>query len=562
MPLRQNNNPCNPQNKAIFMKQIFETFHNGTAIRVEGFAEELMLPAGDGVKLYTQIFRSKKDQKGPIILIRNCYCKNEPMPEVIGYDFADWITAGYIIVHQHCRGTGRSEGICVMYSQERSDGLDLLQWIRQQPFYDHEIFLSGGSYLSSVHYAWLNIAGDDIKGAFLPVQDCVRYNILYRNGFYKCGLHGKWMQSMYKRNMGIARNYTDDSFRVMPLTRFSENVFGENVPFIQEEFKHPQPNDPFWETEEGGVDFTHALENLNIPVLFITAFYDIYLEGMLKMWESLSAEARAKCAMVITPYDHSYLGCDTAVLQFENACLKELWPDYCIDWCNSVREKRAPHFAVPGQTTYYSQFEKKWITAESLTDGPQKLVWYFGEHTLSEKQENCSAISYLYDPYNPASFNGGCCNTFGGQQLQDPPNSRYDIHSFVSGPLKHPVYLRGTAEILLQATSDCEDTCFYAMMSHIHADGSCYCLRDDIIALRDQIPDYHPGEKVTISLNFAANAILLQPGERLRIDISSSHFPAFIPHRNKVENYWESETAQPAHNTIYPAGSQLILHTL
>ena len=96
-------------------------------------------------------------------------------------------------------------------------------------------------------------------------------------------------------------------------------------------------------------------------------------------------------------------------------------------------------------------------------------------------------------------------------------------------------------------------------MSFVNKEGKCYCLRDDIVSLRSQHPGYKPGTAVEIALSFAPNAVKIAAGEQLRLDISSSCWPYFLPHRNKVGNFWEMESAAIARNTIYTASSKLTL---
>jgi predicted acyl esterase len=93
----------------------------------------------------------------------------------------------------------------------------------------------------------------------------------------------------------------------------------------------------------------------------------------------------------------------------------------------------------------------------------------------------------------------------------------------------------------------------------VNKEGQCFCLRDDIISLRSQHPDYTPGTAVEVQLNFAPNAFKLVPGERLRVDVSSSCWRYFLPHRNKIGNAWEMETAAIARNTVFTGSSTLTL---
>ena len=540
------------------MKLLMESLHPAW-LRFESEYRECMVSGGDGVELYTQVFAADEKSAGPVVVVRSPYVTDAPVAEPVTGLYADLIRAGYVVVSQHCRGCGKSGGECVPYLNERADGLALLEWIRKQSFYAGEIFLTGGSYLSSVHLSYLNAVGEDVKGAVLAVQDCNRYNILYRNGFYKCGLHGAWAVGMYRKNQLKNKNFTRDSFRIFPLTAFSETVFGEKAAFMDEEFCHPDPADSFWETPAGGGDYKHALENLKIPVLFTTSFYDIYTEGVIDMWESLAPEAREKCALAVTPYNHGYLGGPAQTISFENGELDKVWPNFQLDWFNSIREKRAPGFVTCGKVTWHAQYEGIWRTADHLENGAKEVCFALNEGKLESCPAEEKGITFTYNPYNPAEFKGGCCNNFDGQQLQDKPNSRYDIISFLSEPLAQDMVLQGRGKVVLKVASDCEDTCFYARLSFVNKEGKCYCLRDDIVSLRSQHPGYKPGTAVEIALSFAPNAVKIAAGEQLRLDISSSCWPYFLPHRNKVGNFWEMESAAIARNTIYTASSTLTL---
>lgn len=528
--------------------------------RFEAERHEYMVPAADGAKLFTLVFSPLSHANGAVVVMRTPYVTPEdPLPEVERGSSAEFLRAGYVLVIQHCRGCGRSEGICVPYNNERQDGLSLLAWIRKQPFYNKELYLTGGSYLSSVHLSYLNAAGEDVKGALLEVQDCNRYNILYRNGFFKCGLHGSWAVRMYKKNQLKKKNFTNDSFRTFPLSSFSKAVFGEEHTFLDEEMSHPDPADPFWETPDGGSDYKHALDDLKIPVLFTTGFYDIYTEGVLDMWEHLSPESRSRCALAVTPYSHAYLGGGTNPIVYQNGDLGAMWPNFKVEWFNAIREKRTPSFITPGSVTWHAQHEGIWRSAPHLENGAKELCFTLNDHTLDQKTEAEKEITYTYNPCNPAEFKGGCCNNFDGQQLQDPPDSRYDIISFLTGPLERDVLLQGRAKVKLKAASDCEDTCFYARLSYVNKEGLCYCLRDDIISLSSQHPDYLPGTPVEVVLEFAPNAVKIAAGERLRLDISSSCWHYFLPHRNKKGSFREMESAAIARNTIFTGASKLIL---
>ncbi|MEE1198011.1 MAG: hypothetical protein U0K54_02565 [Acutalibacteraceae bacterium] len=127
----------------------------------------------------------------------------------------------------------------------------LQEWVRHQDFYNGEIYLVGGSYTAAIHYVTAPFA-DDIKGAVFRVKDTERYNCNYRNGFFKMGLHGGWYVNMYKRKTMPTKNYTEESFNMLPLSNFSKTVFGESAPDFDAILAHPNHDDDFWNTRYGG----------------------------------------------------------------------------------------------------------------------------------------------------------------------------------------------------------------------------------------------------------------------------------------------------------------------
>lgn len=538
---------------------LYLTSPKGSAAPLQVAVSEFMVKMRDGVSLFTYVLHRADAQKCPVVFVRTPY-------EAFDRNFqahcdADYalLNAGYAMVKQHCRGCGGSEGECIPYDFERNDGLDSLDWIRSQPFYNGEIYLLGGSYLTSVHWSYLDTAPADVKGAILAIQEVERYNILYRNGFFKCGLHGSWFVGMYKKKSLLKKNFTSDSFRTLPITNFPRAVFGEEVPAFSEPLKHPDRSDPFWETPAGGSDYRHALEKLRIPVLLITGFFDLYTEGIFQMWDDIPAENRANCALVVTPYDHSYTGEGQTVVKFEKGALNDVWGERELNWFNSIRLGEPLRFVTRGMITWYDVFGGQWHTAPRLPEGPKQMKLYLrSDAALGSTPASAAALHYCYNPFNPADFKGGCCNNFGGMQIQDPPGYRRDILNFISAPSAEERMVRGASDLTLCVSSDCPDSCFYARLSLVR-EGIAYGMRDDIVSLRGQHPDYVPGSEVELKLRFAPIAFRLGVGDRLRLDVSSSCWPYFLAHTNRAGAFWEQTGADLADNAVICSKSYLTL---
>ncbi len=507
----------------------------------------------EGIKLFTVVLLPDSIGKFPVVIIRSPYVdRYENVEEeniAVEYlnEHKNWLKNGYAVVIQHCRGRGKSEGDCIPYINEREDGINLHKWVREQEFYNGEIFLKGESYLTSVHYVTAPF-GEDIKGAIFGVQDSERYNICYRNGFLKKALHGSWYVGMYKAKLHMKKNYSIGSFDILPMKNFTKTVFGEVSEDFDEMLKAPNPDNEFWNTRFGGNDARNATNNVNFPILFTTGFYDIYTGGIFDMWKNMSESSRNMSALVVSPYDHSDDCNPEESIVFPNGKRCEKFGSfYEIEWFDFIRGKTERSPFETGMITYYKLFENRWETDKVLSSSD----------TMKIRLGN-DEVSYVYNPFDAPKFKGGLSRAFGGAVYQDKPNLRYDIISVYSDPFKNDVYVKGKMSAKLTVKSDCEDTCYYVRVS-IEKENGDYGLRDDITSLCYQLGTYVPNSVVELDFNFDEHAFLIKRGERLRIDVSSADNEHYVRHTNQKGLYSEQTTAKIAHNTVYLQESYLTL---
>ena len=520
--------------------------------KVQWFEE--FMSAADGVKLYTIGVAPADAGKCPIVITRNPYMKPQ-RTDIAKFEKERraYIQRGYACVYQHCRGCGMSEGDWIPYENERADGLSLLDFVRKLPWYNGEIFLLGASYSSSVHFSYLDTDPPDVKGASLGVQDCNRYNICYRNGFFKIALTGNWFQKCYKKkNLALKRD-PSVTYRQFPLADFPVRYWGEDVPSFDTVLRHPRVDDPFWSSNEpgSGAGFRNAMLKSTMPVLLRTAFYDIYTDGVCAMWREMPESRRANCSLVIDASNHSGRreGIPAGMVSdFPGGARPESNSD-AVDWFDSIRKKTSSDNMPLGKVRYYALWENVWRTEPELTDGPRKVRFTLGKE----------AGSFTYDPRRkPPEFpgSGGIC--FKGMQIQPPHAGRDDMVTYILPPLDGRLDVRGRMEAELSVASDCEDSSFYIRICVDKGDGKWLLLRDDIASLAYDSP-YSPGYRRKLRYRFADHAFRLSKGDRLRVDISgaSEHF---APHPNMAGDAFRVRTPRIAHNKVFADESSLILH--
>lgn len=501
-------------------------------------------------QLFTVVLLPGGAEKYPAVIYRTPYVDAEEMmteAEIIetrAAEFAPFLNAGYAVVYQHCRGRGKSGGDCIPYIFEREDTLALYDWIRAQAFYNGELFLFGRSYSSSVHLVAAPFA-QDIKGAVLEVQDSERYNCNYRNGFYKMGLHGGWYVNMYKKKSNLRKSFVPDCYKMLPLKDFSHTVLGERAADFDEILRHPDPNDAFWRTRFGGGEAHDAVKHARIPVLLVTGFYDIYTGGVFDMWNGMDETALRLCALAVSPYDHSGKP-DKQPVRFENGALHEQFDNYRVRWLDAARGRGAPPFEK-GKITYYKVFGDAWC-CDDFSGAADRRVFSLG----------AESVTYTYNPYAPAAFPGGLSANFGGNAWQDAPGARYDVITVYTPVFEKDTYIKGRMRARLAVCSDAEDTCFYMRVSLCKKAGD-YGLRDDINQISNFTADYRPGSDIMMDFSFDEHAFVVHAGEKLRIDISSSAFPHYVPHTNQKGLFSEQAVAVAAQNTVHLAQSWIEL---
>lgn len=534
-------------------------------------AFEAFVPMADGVRLYTFGVRPPPGVKCATIVQRNPYVKERKEDLArLARGGASYLKRGYAFVVQHCRGAGLSEGRRVPYESERADGLAFLAWVRRQPWYNGEIFLEGGSYLSSVHWAYLDTNPPDVKGAALAIQEVNRYNVLYRNGFFKVGLHGGWFLREYcKTDHELPRN---KSARLtdFPLAAFSTRYWGRPEPAFDNPLRHPLPSDPYWtSTMPGsGAEARQALLKSTMPVLLRTAFYDIFTEGLCDMWRELPASRRANCALLIDAYDHGgrpradvrpgatdhFPGGARADEHVDNLA----WFDAIRAAARAGRPFAGVTNAPANRTRYYALWENAWKTEPQLYDGARRVTFPLG----------VGEASFVYDPKAaPPPFPGSGGIAFGGMREQPSLEGRKDAATFLLPPVAERLDVRGRATAKLVVRSDCADTAFYVRLSVDKGDGRFLLLRDDIQSLHwgaNVRTPYVPGTERTLSFTFPDHAFRLVPGDRLRVDVASA-CGAFAPHPNvraEVTAEVGPERVRTAHNVVVAAKSSFTLPAL
>jgi putative CocE/NonD family hydrolase len=103
----------------------------------------LRVPMHDGIVLLADrwVAKATLDEPQPTVLVRSCYGRGGPYGLFHGRMLAE---RGLQVVIQSVRGTFGSEGTFNPLD-ERADGLATLRWLREQPWHEGPIGMTGES---------------------------------------------------------------------------------------------------------------------------------------------------------------------------------------------------------------------------------------------------------------------------------------------------------------------------------------------------------------------------------------------------------------------------------
>lgn len=124
--------------------------------------------------------------------------------------------------------------------------------------------------------------------------------------------------------------------------------------------------------------------------------------------------------------------------------------------------------------------------------------------------------------------------------------NRPDVILFTSSPLSEPLKIVGRVYVKVWASSDRQDTDFVVKLTDVYPDGRSILFVDGIVKgrfrntyLREEF--LVPGQVYEFEIDLGYTAIVLAPGHRLRLAVSSSNFDRWDINPNTGEPYGDHE---------------------
>lgn len=540
----------------IIAEQDMKPIYNGYTLSKEVFE------TSDGKKLITYIAKPLGETKPlPVILRRTPYGRKSLR------FFFEMSLYGYVCIAQNCRGCFGSEGEFVPGVNEKQDTLETIEWIKTLPYFNGKMAMCGASYLSMEQWQVGDCAPEELKTLYLEFYNPYRYIQLYTKGMFRLEAYAGW--TSFNAGVKSSKELYDKAVCHTPQFTMDEDVLGTHLDWYRDWVTNPDPDAPIWHH----MPWSHLEtmpEKLSIPVFMHCGWYDPHLEGMLKAYGNIKEDIRKKSVLFITPCNHK--GTLSTDIDLENAF------DYTgrrfikskLQWFNHMlKDEPLPDHFIKGEANVYVIGDKKYIKTDWMKSASAEKPFFLNTEsfTLDEKEGTYSPAKFIYDPLNPVPttgsdvimtdymYNGN--DSAHGIRIQ-AEDKREDVLSFTSETFTEEMTISG-ASVKLKVSSSAKDTAFTAKLCLIK-NGKAYHLRESITTLRFENKNYEPFTEAEVSIDFYPIAVKFEAGDSIRVDISSSSFPAWPAHPN-TDTLWSKEiNAIKAEQTIF--GGKLIFKTI
>lgn len=543
---------------------------------------------GDGVILRADIYRPETDEALPVLLQRTPYGKGfSQIPFALMA-----VERGYAVVIQDTRGRWASDGDGYPLIHEKQDGYDTVEWVARQPWSNGKVGMFGASYVGYTQFAAAVTQHPALKTIIPTVTFCDTRHVSYTDGAFCLGVMLSWnlmstammditrqtdesqKQAMMDELIRLADGMaTADTFAHLPLTDLQ--LVGSTGTFFSDALKNP-PSSDYWQQMYCPPD------KIRIPALHIGGWYDIFVNYTLSDFTDICTQGNPSQKAIIGPWLHGPmdglvgevdfgLRASNATVLVEEIQLR--WFDYWLKGIeNGIMDESPLRIFVMGENRWRDEPEwplpnTKYTPFHLHSQG--KANTRHGNGTLSRDIPPDEPFdTFSYDPRNPVPTRGGglCCwqaalpaGAFDQRQIEDRP----DVLVYTSAPLEEDLEITGPMEAHIWATSSAPDTDFTAKLvdvspcpnDNLACGGFARNVQDGILRTRHRLPGedvlLKPGEVYEFVIDLGVTSNVFKAGHRIRLEISSSNFPRFVPNPNTGETPGMGKTLVPALQTIF-----------
>ncbi|MDB4240372.1 CocE/NonD family hydrolase [Flavobacteriaceae bacterium] len=574
--------------------------------------QKVMMPMRDGIRLATDIYIPKSNKKVPIIFSRTPYNFNswgdgeeKNRTHQRAYEA---LKRGYAYVVQNERGRYFSEGEWDILGVPLTDGYDAFSWMSAQSWSNGKIGTLGCS--STAEWQMAVAALDHPSHAAMVPQgfgagvgrvgDFFEQGNWYRGGVEQL-LFSTWLYGVehdkFKPRIPAGASQEDlirisrfydlapenppvdwaEKIKHLPLQDLLKNVGGKKEIFDKMIVR--KPNDKDW--YKGGL--YHDNMDFGVPSFWFVSWYDVATTPNIALFNhvrknSVDQFVNDNQYLVIAPTLHC--GFTRAT---ENTIVGERsvgdarlnYDEQIYDWFDlMLKEKQNDFKENTPRIQYYTMGSNKWQNSEVWppentemttfylsSDGSANTLYGDGKLTTLKRKIKNNSDTFLYDPLDPVTSNGGgvCCMgnaVKGGAYDQQEVETRDDVLVYTSETLKNGFEVTGFINSSIYISSDVKDTDITIKLIDVYPDGTAYNIDETIQRVRyregyDKEVFMEKGNVYRVDLSQMSTSNYFKKNHKIRIEISSSNFPRFARNLNTGEDNFNESKGIVAKNTIH-----------
>ncbi len=504
------------------------------------FAGERRIAMRDGVELRAHHLAPNDDAKHPTVLMRTPYGIGWNPPLFLMPIVARILASrGYNVILQDTRGRYGSDGTFYPFINESDDGQDTAAWVADQPWFNGRLGMWGPSYLGYTQLAVARRPPEYLR-ALVPIMTSTDFHgTFYPGNAFSLITALRWASGNGERRGRLPpERKLPAAARTRPM-REATRAAGRPTAFFEHWTDHPNA-DEYWRD----IDLIDVREARSVPTLQVAGTYDMFCGPQLRDF----AAGDPSMHLNLSPLAHGTPALSARRLGWRHTSPTQVL-SASIDFLDHHLRDR-PH---PGtRVRRYVQNEDRWIDDDTWPPAdaaPTRLYLRSGGRLDRDVPgSDDPPARFTYDPENPVpSFGGSFLGSRCGPADQAPTATRDDVLVFETETLDETLHLAGPVRATLHVESDAPATDFTAKLVHLPraTSGPALNICDGI---RRMNPLPRGISAVEIDLWHASFAI--RPGERLRLEISSSNFPRYDAHPNLPGN--------PAHATATRSAAQQV----
>lgn len=539
----------------------------------------LAVPMRDGVKLYGDLYRPRAAGRYPTIIVRTPYGVQRDGVHETMIKFAQH---GYALFIQDTRGRYESEGQWEPFRTEAEDGYDTIEWAAKQAWSNGKVALQGGSYLGHVQWRAASLQPPSLVAMFPAVASTNIYgNWISHGGAFRLSFNYGWGVVRMPHRIMLPQYWHAESYapqelkyetilKHLPLNDGDLVSASGQVKHYRDWLAHPG-YDAYWRAISDEEHFA----KINVPVHTSGGWFDIFVQGTINGFVGVrkhgaNEKTRRESKMIIGAWGHGpsqkFGDVDFGPPAMRSQFDRELrWFDHYLKGVDNGIDREPPvEIFYMGANQW--QHEQDWPIP-----GTKYTPFYLasngaantasGNGSLSANQPTTApSDQFNYDPNNPVPTLGGnnCCGTptQAGPKDQRPLAKRDDILVYTGEPLTQPLAIAGPVKMKLFAATDGPDTDWVVKLIDVHPNGFAMNIAEGILRARyrqgtDKLELLKAGEVYEYEVDLVGTANVFLPGHRVRVDVTSSHFPQFDRNPNTGEPFGSSSKVRVAKQTIY-----------